>query len=590
MNFKTTLSLLIVLAAVLIFSYHIGVFSSSPAKPAGETPAVVEADKVLLIAPKLKDLVRVRLDVPGRGNLVFEKKGETWQIVEPIAVNAVSWELTDLVSAFEEARKLETYSAGGDVSLQDAGLDKPTYTITFEEKDRKVTYLVGKNVVASENTYVKTPDGNDIVVVDQNLKAKIKKDLLAYRDKQLWELKKDKISELTFLSRDGKTFNLVKSEDGKWVMLSPVRAQAAIDPITNAINALSTIRAEEFAEDSPTGLTSFGLDKPAWKITAVETETVEQTPKTTQPATTKPAVKRTEHVILVGNQTGLKSDQVFAKLTDKSWVVTIKDEDIKKILPDATAWRNKKVLDLDRNDITNLQITHGGQDIVLTKTDQTWKLVNGKDLSDADTKAVDSVLDTLTGIEAASFIDQPDSQFIKKNKLDVPACTVKITGGKKIEPVEIAVGQTTPSGMFRYLKRSGLNYIAAVSNEKLTPLFKPALTYRSKGVIAFDLDHVKSLEITRNRETYKLQRNDRAKPWVLTAPVAAQADQDRVKNLLLGMTTLEAIDFAGKGNLSAYGLETPQVLVKFVTETPVPAPKSTTTKAVTQPARKPIVR
>jgi hypothetical protein len=545
MNFKTTLALLVVLAAVFGVSSFLGVFSSAPSKNMVENPPVVEANKVFLIAPKLKDLVRVRLEVPEHGTMLFEKKGETWQIVEPIIAPALSWELVDLVSAFENARKLESFSAGKEVSLQDAGLDKPLYTITFEEKDRKVALTVGKNVVASDNTYVKTSGGNEICIVDQNLKSKIKKDLSDYRDKQLWDLKKDKITELNFVGPDEKTFKLVKGEDGQWMMLTPVRAQAAIDPITNTINALSTLRAEEFAEDAPVKLTPFGFGKHGWTIKAVETETEKSTPKTTQSATTKPAVKRTEHVLLIGSQTGLKSDQVFAKLADKGWVVTIKEEDIKRILPDTGAWRNKKVMNLDRNDITQIQIRHGGLEINLSKVDQTWKLF-GKDQDTADVKAVDNLLNTITSLEAASFIDQPDLRFIRKSKLDAPACTVKITGGKKMEAVELAIGETTPSGMFRYVKRNGLDYIAAVSTEKLAMFFKSPLAYHSKGLIAFDYDHVISLEVKHGKETYVMKRENRSQPWALTAPVTATLDQDTVRNLILSMTTLDRPILSGK--------------------------------------------
>lgn len=116
----------------------------------------------------------------------------------------------------------------------------------------------------------------------------------------------------------------------------------------------------------------------------------------------------------------MKSDQVFAKLADKNWVVSIKESDIKNLLPTATAWRDKKILDLDRAGITKIQIRNAGEEITLTKADQAWKLQTGKETVSADARAVDNVLDTLVGLEAASFIDQPDPKFIKKNRIDQP--------------------------------------------------------------------------------------------------------------------------------------------------------------------------
>ncbi len=578
MNFKTTLTLLVVLIAAFGLSWYLGIFSPEAAKPKGAPTPVVEANKVFLITPKLKDVSKIRLDLTGRGYLVFEKKGENWQIIEPVTAKALGWELTDLVSGFEEARKLETLT---DASLKETGLEEPLYKITFEEKDRKVTYLVGKNVVASDNTYVKTPDSKDVIVVDQNLKAKVKKDLSGYRDKQIWELRKDKISELVFTNREGTTFTFIKSDDSKWVMTSPVRSPVAMDAITSAINALSTLRAEEFADDKPASLATYGLEKPAWKITAVETEKIEPTTKPTQTAPVKPAIKRSEYVIFLGNQTGLKSDQVFAKLADKGWVVSLKESDIKSMLPTATAWRDKKILDLDRSAITKILIRNAGEEITLARAaDQTWKFQAGKETVLADTRAVNTVLDTLVGLEAASFIDQPDPNFIKKNRIDRPVCTVKIFAGSKVEPVELTIGEVTPSRMFRYLKRSGLEYVAAVSNDKIVSLLKPALTYQNKRILEFNVDDVKSIEVVHDKRTYKVDRADRTKPWTVLSPLAAAADQENVKNILMALTVLEASEFVGQKNVENSGLQKPQILVKLTAETP-----PLTTKPTDKPVR-----
>ncbi|MFA5864430.1 MAG: DUF4340 domain-containing protein [Phycisphaerae bacterium] len=552
MNFKTTLSLLIILVVILGVSWYLGVFSSMPAKLSASPVPVVEAGKFFLITPKLQDLTRVRLELSGKGYLVFDKKGEKWEIAEPIVAPALGWELTDLVSAFEQACKLDTIIPA---SMKDFGLDDPIYKITFEEKGRKIIYLVGKNVVASENTYVKTPDGKEVFVVDQNLRAKVKKDLADYRDKQLWELKKEKINEMEFVSREGTVFKFTKGENEKWQMLSPVKAPAGQDAITNAVNAISTIKAQEFADDKPTNLATYGLDKPVWKITVAQTQ-----------PTTQPAIKRTEHVILIGASSGLKADQVFAKLADKNWVVTIASDDIKKLSPDAASWRDKKILDLDRNVISEIQIQKGGLKTVLTKTDQAWKLRSGKELVPADTQTVDNVLNTLIGLEATSFVDHVDSKFIQKSKLDYPVARVKIVAAKSAS-IDLTIGDTTPSGLFRYVKRSGLDYVTAVSNEKIAPLLQPALSYNSKRLLEFNMDNVKSIEVTYAKKTYTVERPSQNAPWKVSAPIAADADPENVKNLLLTLTTAAAQEFVGKNNLERYSLAKPLLLVKVATET-----------------------
>jgi hypothetical protein len=581
MSFKTTLTLLVVLIVALGLSWYMGIFSpGGAAKPLAGPVQVVEAGKVFLIAPRLMDVNRIRLDLPGRGFLVLEKKGETWQIIEPVVARALGWELTDLISGFEQARKLETIENPDTKAL---GLDEPLYKITFEEKGRKLSYLVGKNVVASDNTYVKTADGKEAIVVDQNLRTKVKKDLSGYRDKQLWELKRNKITELVFTDRQGTTFTFLKTGDGKWVMTAPVRASVSIDAITSTINAVSALRAEEFADDKPAGLATYGLEKPAWKIVAVETEQIVPTTKPAEKGPVKPVIKRTENVIYLGNQTGLKSDQVFAKLADKNWVVSIKESDIKTILPTANAWREKKILDLDRSGVAKIHIRNAGKEITLTKVEGAWKLQSGKDQVAADARAVENILDALTGLEAAGFIDRPDPRFIKKNRIDQPVCTVNVFAGAKVEPIELSIGEVTPSGMFRYVKRRGLEYVAAVSNEKILPLLKPALAYRNKRILEFNMDQIKTIEVVHGKQTYKIERADRTRPWILSAPLAAPADQNNVQNLLLALTVLEAAEFVGQNHLDEYGLQKPQVLVKLVAEfQPVTTTPATGTKPVPQ--------
>jgi len=606
MNFKTTVGLLLVLVVVLAVSWYLGVFG--PERPETTKPPVIEAKKHLLIAPKLKDVKKIRLDTRARGYLVFQKIGDDWQIVEPVKARAVNWSVTDLVSAFEDAKKLETFIPGegefAEVTLKDLALAEPAVKVTLEEDDRKLTFLVGKNVELTENTYVKLPEAREVAVIDVNLRTKIKKDLKEYRDKQLWELKKDKITELRYDARDGTNYKFTKSDD-HWLMLSPIRAPADKETVSKALDKLVWLRAEEFIDDKPDTLEGYGLDKPAWKITVVITEKI--TPKETgkdkaetKPASTKPTIKRTEHTILIGDSGGLNADYVYAKLPEHEWVVAIKQEDLKEFTPDAIAWREKKIIDVAKGQINKLEIDHKDSKFTLVKKTGTWRLeLKPGKLVKVETSAVDDLLTKIADMKAASFKDKP-TKTLAKEGLDKPTCQVKIFAADKVEPIELAIGKTTPSGLYRYVRRSGRAYLAAVAEENVAQLYKPARNYRNRKMIDFSIDDVVAIELKRTKRTYKLTRADKGKRWQVIKPIKADADQDKVKDLILACSTLKAESFPPEADLRKYDLDKPEIDLTITTQTEVEVVKArptttaasgpATTKASTKPVKKKIKR
>jgi hypothetical protein len=581
MNFKTTITLLVLLAVVVGASWFLGVFSPEGQEGDNQPAPIVQAEEILLIAPMLEDVDKVRLEVSGRGHMVFVSDGPNWNIVEPVDAAALPWEVTDLIGAFTQARKLETIQPGrgeyATMTLADFGLESPLYTVSFEGAGRKLTFLVGKNVVASENTYVKTPDSDEVYIIDQNMKTRIKKDLAGYRDTQFWDLKKNNVTELVYAGPNGEVFRFTKDDAGRWTMLSPILGRADKNIIANAVGAISTLKAQEFTEDHPTDLSRFGLEKPVWKVTVVETEKVKPTTQTSQPAP-----NRTEHHLLVGRPAGLDSAQVYAKLADKKWVVTIAQDSMKKIIPDVMTWRDKSVVPVNKNDITRVDIRRSAQDVMLVRENDVWKLKDGAEFISTDDKIVSALLNSLASLKAASFIDQPDKKLLTQSKLSDPACTITIYTDEKAEPLTLALGETTPSGMFRYVRRANQDTIAAVAVEQLTPIFTPALSYRDKQMMAFSMDTVKSIELVQNNRRYTLARPTPTTAWQVTSPISARADQDSVKNIIMVLATLKAQDFVARGYLANYDLDHPQIKATINIE--VEAPVVNIGSAASQPA------
>jgi len=598
MSFKTTLTLLFVLIIVAV-CWYFGAFGLTAAKPHEETAQAKSATD-RLISPDLKDVKRLRLEIKGRGYLVFEKDRMDWRIIEPIRARAVSWRVGELVSAFTDAAKLQSGQPGkgpfANVSLEDMGLTDPAITVTLDA-DRSVTLQLGKQVVASDYIYVKTGGSDEIAVADVDATTLIKKDLTEYRDKRLWDINKANVTELTLVSRDGEQYKLAKPES-RWVMLSPLRAAADKNAIDNVVDALVRVQAVGFVDaklGKDIGPKVYGLDKPAWKITVATTEEVKPGPTTTpsepaatQPASTQPTMKRTEYTLLIGDPSDMKADQVYAKLGDQDWIVTLSRDTLKQLTPDLVAWREKKLVDLSSDKISKIEIDRPKEPLTLVKKDDFWQLQLGNETTAAvDTLQVTQLLNTLAELQASNFVDQPSAD-LKTEGLDKPICRVRIFGADRVEPIDLALGATTVSKLFRYVKLSGVEYLAAVEDDKLADIFKPAAAYHDRQVLHFNTNDVVAIQVVaKGKPAYDLTRPDKNSPWSLSSPIQATADAKTVNDLLLACMTLRAQNYVGHVPLKSYGLDDPEIAVTLTTEehvTLLHSEPTTTTAAATSTA------
>jgi hypothetical protein len=574
MSFKTTLLLMVVLAAVCVGGYFGGLFSSS-ASDRTDSPNVVDAKAMYLILPKLGRVDRLTLEVADRGQIVCEHVGDEWQIVQPVQMRADGYAMDSLVSAIVEARVEQRFVPGstGQVTLEQTGLDQPFATAKLVSGDREVTVLFGRNVVASENTYMKLADAEDAIVSDDNFRKLIKRDLSEYRDKQVWQARKDRITELTCVGRDGEKFVIVR-DGATWRMTSPVSAAVDASAIDGALGTLATLRAEEFVADAPESLDRYGLASPAWTVTMTQVDKVMAKADATASApttqSTQPIEKRTTYAVAIGSSTGLGRKSVYATVNGRPWVVTLAEDVAKAIVPDVQTWREKRLVDFGKEQLNRIETTYGGGSATLVREDDEWVLaVSATSHVPADSAAVEKLVDAVVGLKAASFVDEAGSQM-KETQLDRPTGTIRLTSAKG-ELIELTFGAETASGMYRYVQRAGVAYACAVDAEAVTTVFQPVLAYRHRLMMNFGMDDVTAMTVTRDGATYRLSRTGVESPWRLSEPVASAADAKTMRDLLLTCTTLQADAWVSQGELAKFGLDRPDVVLELETTTQVVA-------------------
>jgi len=585
MNFRTTAILVGLLVVVLLICWAGSIFGP-PRQGVTETDTPTAAQGEKLFEPPLGNINKVRIDRAGKGFMEFEKQDADWRVVKPVDAPAARWAVRQLVDMASQLKQLQKFMPGrgehADLDLAKLGLVEPTIKVTYWTGQKQVKLLVGNNVIMSENTYVMFEGGENVYVVDKNIRQQVKKDLNDYRDKQLWKIKTDQVDRLEIQQAGVAkvTKVVVVKSDGKWVLDSPIRATADDDKIGDAVNGLAYLKVSEFIDDTPENLARYGLDTPAMTVEFSTSEKIgKDKPLETQPtsAPVRKQLKTTSYVLYVGSAAGLDGQNVYAKLADKRWVFAINRDDLKKFTPDMVAWRNKKVFAEDTDQITRIECIGRSEHFTLIREDQgPWSL-GVPMLGQVDQERVKQLLDTLSGLEAVDFLDDP-SDGLKDEGLDDPVCRIKLYMSGKVEPVVLTIGGLTGSKLYRYVQRDGRQYVSVVKQAQAEKLLGPAYAYRDRQMLKLVPADVREVRLTRGRREYVLQRGD-DRLWRVVKPIEADAEQAAVMTLVATLADLKAQDYVSDGKLSTYGLDKPQIVAVITTKRRLP----TTTTATSQP-------
>ena len=147
------LALIAVLVVLLVVYFGLQAWNKSKEE---EEAAVVHVTDTAA-----EDIVSIRLDV-GNGEMVFEKEEDTWvYLSDPDFPLAQSYPETmaDTVGNITADREL----SDGD-TMEDYGLDEPTYTIEYTDADGNVTDVYFGNMTG-ENYYVTVGDEGRVYTV-----------------------------------------------------------------------------------------------------------------------------------------------------------------------------------------------------------------------------------------------------------------------------------------------------------------------------------------------------------------------------------------------------------------------------------------
>lgn len=345
---------------------------------------------------KLTDLVATQVNrlllKSAAGEIELQKKDEQWSLIKPLQARGDASKIGDLISQATNA-KVETF-IGDTANLATYELVEPRGTLSlFSEgrKDPEVLQIGGKpkEEKDKEKTYARLSSRDAVVVLPQAIEKLLETQPNDLRDRNLLRVEADIVDRITI---EGGAYKVVLARSGEnWVKKEEQDVPVPASQALRVISDLQSQQVADFAADAAGDLAKYGLDMPSLKVT-LSSFASENTPDTT--AGEKPIV-----TALFGK---LEGDNVYAKLENEPFIVTVPKEILNSFPSDPLQWQELSIFKTKSEEVTALEVTKSGESAIsfIREKDQ-WKLSKGDGA--VNQVNVQSLVNTVSSLSAVRW-------------------------------------------------------------------------------------------------------------------------------------------------------------------------------------------
>lgn len=356
------------------------------------TPGADEDPKEKVFAVQEDAIDEITIKAESGDTTTLRKSGSDWQIVAPTTAPADSAEVSGLtmnLASLEEQRVIDEHPA----DVKEFGLADPRVEVTFKSGGQEQTLFIGSKTPTGGDVYARTAASPKVFLIASYLDSTFNRNTFDLRDKTALKFQRDAADSMEVASGD-RVLKFGKVQ-GDWQLTDPATErsdQAAIEGLLARIDGLR-MKAVETAH--PEDLSKYGLDKPAASVT-IGTGSARAT-------------------LLIGTQS--EEGSVYARDASREEVFTIDAGVLDDLKRDASEYRQKDLFDARAFNTTRVEIARGGQTTAYEKTmvknqeggeEQKWQRV-APSAGEVDGAKVDTLLSTITGLRADSFLPKPPS-------------------------------------------------------------------------------------------------------------------------------------------------------------------------------------
>jgi len=317
-----------------------------------------------------------------------------------------------------------------------------------------------------------------------------------------------------------------RNSAGQWHITSPTSLPADQSAVSSLLGTFSSLNSERLVEEKAGNLAPYGLDAP--KLEVDLTEKANKTQK-----------------LLLGDDTPA-GNGIYAKLDGDARVFTIPKYDKTSIDKSANDLRDKRLLTVDSDKISQVDLVAKKQEIAFGRNKDEWQIVKPKPLR-ADSSTVDELVRALT--DAKMELDASDKGGSDDQKkaasafaAATPVATAKVTAESRT--LELQVRKSKED---YYAKSSAVEGIYKVPSTLGQALDKNLEDFRNKKLFDLGSEDPNKIEIHDGSKTHFLTRS--GEDW--WSGSAKKMDATSVDDLIEKLRDLSASKFVDSGFTAA---------------------------------------
>jgi len=331
-------------------------------------------------------------------------------------------------------------------------------------------------------------------------------------------LKQEDISKIAIRKKGGEELDLAKGDAGKWQITAPKPLGADQEAVSSLLSTVSSLNADRLVEDKAGDLSQYGLAQPAIELDV----------------TTKEAKPQK---LLLGDDTPAGS-AVFAKLEGDPRVFTVATYNRSNIDKTANDLRDKRLLTVDFDKLSQIELTTKKQNIEFGRNQQEWQIVKPKPLR-ADNFQVEEIVRKLREAKMdASSTDADAKKAAAAFASGTPVATAKVT-----DTASTQVLQMRKSKDDYYARSTAIPGIYKVSSDLGKELDKSVDDFRNKKLFDFGYDDPNKVELHDGAKAYFLTKG--GQDW--WSPDSKKMESSSVQALVDKIRELSASKFVDSG-------------------------------------------
>jgi hypothetical protein len=298
---------------------------------------------------------------------------------------------------------------------------------------------------------------------------------------KILSLKQEDISKIQIKKKGGEELDLAKGDGGKWQITAPKPLGADQESVSSLLSTVSSLNSDRLVDDKAADLGQYGLADPSLELDVTAKDNKVQK-------------------LFLGDLTPA-GNAVFAKLEGDPRVFTVANYNKTSIDKTANDLRDKRLLTVDFDKLSQVELITKKQDIEFGRNKQEWQIVKPKPLR-ADNFQVEEIVRKLRDAKMdASTTDADAKKAAAAFASGTPVATAKLTDSAATQELQIRKSKDDD-----YAKSTAVAGVYKVPSDVGQGLDKDVDDFRNKKLFDFGFDEPGKVEIHDGAKAYFLTK------------------------------------------------------------------------------------